>query len=411
MVGMIKCEWKKIWGNRLTQLSVIGCSLFLIFCVYSSIVQIEATDKSGQTFYGMSAIEVMKETQQKTELTQEKVDELVNQYLGYTADSKTNSDNGSLYYLSEDIYKTFYLPNRDLLSLITNVYGVPGNGSSMKEILEENSGKDFEKARLERDRYYIEMQEKNGKITSAEADYWKNEVENIQRYQFGYHKGWSMILDALTWPVLIMMIICIGIAPIFAGEYQSKCDSLILCMKYGKSKLISAKVLAVWLYTTCVYWGISLIYSAVYIGLLGMDGADLPIQLKYPALSVGYQLTMKEAVICALILAYVFTLGIMGVTILMSAVLKNTYGVIIISFLLIIVPTFLTPDAGGYIWSHILYLLPSKIADFSFQSYTAYSAGGIVLKWPSMAMLVNAVTAILFSAISYFIFRKHQVNK
>ena len=34
-----------------------------------------------------------------------------------------------------------------------------------------------------------------------------------------------MILDALTWPVLIMMIICIGIAPIFSGEYQSKCDS------------------------------------------------------------------------------------------------------------------------------------------------------------------------------------------
>lgn len=27
-----------------------------------------------------------------------------------------------------------------------------------------------------------------------------------------------MILDTLTWPVLIMMLICIGIAPIFAGR-------------------------------------------------------------------------------------------------------------------------------------------------------------------------------------------------
>lgn len=90
-----------------------------------------------------------------------------------------------------------------------------------------------------------------------------------------------MILDALTWPVLIMMIICIGIAPIFSGEYQSKCDSLILCMKYGKSRLVSAKIIVVWLFTTCVYWGITLIYSAVYLGLLGTDGADLPIQLKY----------------------------------------------------------------------------------------------------------------------------------
>lgn len=272
MVGMIKYEWKKIWGSRLTQLSIIGCSVFLIFCVYSSIIQITATDKNGQTFYGMSAVEVMKDTQQKIELTQEKVDELVNRYLGYTTDSKTNSNNEAYHYLSEDIYKTFYLPNRDLLSLITNVYREPGSGSGMKDVLEENVGKDFAKARLERDKYYIKTKEKQGQLTSEEADYWENKVENIPSYQFGYHKGWSMILDALTWPVLIMMIICIGIAPIFAGEYQSKCDSLILCMKYGKSKLISAKVIVAWLYTTCVYWGISLIYSAVYIGLLGIEG-------------------------------------------------------------------------------------------------------------------------------------------
>lgn len=411
MVSMVKYEWKKIWGNRLTQLSVIGCSVFLIFCVYMSILQITATDKNGQTYYGMSAVEVMKDTQQKTELTQKKVDELVKQYLKYAADSNTNSNNETYQYLSEDIYKTFYLPNRDVLSLITNVYREPGSGSSMKDVLEKNVGKDFKKARLERDRYYIETKEKHGQLTSVEADYWENKVENIQEYQFGYHKGWSMILDALTWPVLIMMIICIGIAPIFAGEYQSKCDSLILCMKYGKSKLISAKVIAAWLYTTCVYWGISLIYSIVYIVLLGMKGVELPIQLKYPAMSVGYTLTMGQAVVYALVLAYAFALGIMGITILMSAMLKNTYGVIIIAFLLIIVPTFLAPDAGGYIWSHVLCLLPSKIADFSFQSYVAYSLGNVVLSWPSMAITVNAITAILFSVVSYFIFRKHQVNK
>ena len=32
MSGMIKYEWKKIWTSRLTQISVIGCSLFLV-CV------------------------------------------------------------------------------------------------------------------------------------------------------------------------------------------------------------------------------------------------------------------------------------------------------------------------------------------------------------------------------------------
>ena len=411
MSGMIKYEWKKIWTSRLTQISVIGCSLFLVFCVCSSFFQITATDENGQTVSGMTAVEVLQNTQQRQELTQDRVNEIVDQYLEYINNPDTSSNNEAYHYLSQEKYSTFYLPNKELLSLITNVYEEPGSGSDIKDVLENNAGKDFTQARLDRDQKYIQLLEENGKLTSIEADYWEGEVKKISEYQYGYHKGWDMILDALTWPVLIMMIICIGIAPIFSGEYQSKCDSLILCMKYGKSRLVSAKIIVVWLFTTCVYWGITLIYSAVYLGLLGTDGADLPIQLKYPAISVGYHFSMAEGTIYALILAYFFTLGIAGITLLMSAVLKNAYGVIIIAFLLIIIPTFLSPDTGGYTWSRMLSLLPSKIADFSFQSYITYSIGKVVIKWPDMAIIVNGFGAIIFSTFSYWIFKKHQVNK
>ena len=95
----------------------------------------------------------------------------------------------------------------------------------------------------------------------------------------------------------------------------------------------------------------------------------------------------------------------------MSALLKNTYGVIIIALLLLIIPTFVSPDTGGYTWSRILSLFPSKIADFSFWSYTASSIGNVVIRWPDMAMIVNGAGAVIFSAMSYWIFRKHQVNK
>ena len=407
MSGMIKYEWKKIWKSRLAQLSIIGCGLFLVFCVWSSIMQISATNENGENFSGMSAVEVMKDTQKNIELTQKNVDEIVRQYLKYTSDPNTNSESETHQYLSEEVYRTFYLPNRDLLSLITNVYREPGSGSSMKEVLEENVGKDFREAQIKRDNTYIDLKKEQGRLTSSEANYWKEKTGNLQEYQYGYHKGWRMILDTLTWPVLIMMIICIGIAPIFAGEYQSKCDSLILCMKYGKSKLIFAKIVSGWLYATCVYWGITLIYSSVYMIFLGTQGADLPIQLKYPAMSVGYNLTMGEAVVIALLLGYFFTLGIMGITLFMSALLKNTYAVIIVAFLLIIIPTFLSPDTGGYAWSHVLSLLPPKIADFSFQSYTAYSIGNIVLSWPVMAILINAIVAVICSVLGYIVFRKH----
>ena len=126
---------------------------------------------------------------------------------------------------------------------------------------------------------------------------------------------------------------------------------------------------------------------------------------------MGYRLTMSEAVIYALILAYLLTLGIMGITLLLSSLLKSAYSVIIAAFLLILVPTFLSPDTGGYLWSRVISLLPSKIADFSFQSYTAYNLGTFVIRWPDMAMSVNGAAAVLCSLGSYRIFRSHQVNK
>ena len=177
MGGMIKYEWKKIWKSRLTQISVIGCCLFLVFCVYSSIIQITATDQNGQTVSGMQAVEVLKDTQQRQELTQDRVNEIVNQYLEYANNPDTNSNNEAYHYLSEEKYRTFYQSNRELLSLISNVYKEPGSSMDIKDVFEENVGKDFIQARLERDQKYIQLREERGQLTPVEADYWEREVE------------------------------------------------------------------------------------------------------------------------------------------------------------------------------------------------------------------------------------------
>lgn len=102
MSGMIKYEWKKIWTSRLTQISVIGCSLFLVFCVCSSFFQITATDENGQTVSGMTAVEVLQNTQQRQELTQDRVNEIVDQYLEYINNPDTSSNNEAYHYLSQE---------------------------------------------------------------------------------------------------------------------------------------------------------------------------------------------------------------------------------------------------------------------------------------------------------------------
>ena len=208
-----------------------------------------------------------------------------------------------------------------------------------------------------------------------------------------------------------MVIVCVGIAPVFAGEYQSKCDSLLLSMRFGKNRLILAKLVSSFLYTSVVYWGITLLYSAVYLMLLGTRGWDLPIQINYPSVSVSYDLNMMQACGLLLLLGYLLTLGMAGFTLLLSALLKNSYSVIIIVFLLLLIPTFLSLDVGNYLWKHLLALLPAKIADFNFTSYLAYKAGSLTVTWPAMAMAVNGIVAVACLIIAYEAFRKHQVNK
>ena len=277
--------------------------------------------------------------------------------------------------------------------------------------MKKSLGVDFYEARSDRLMETLTTLYQNGTITAEEADWWVEKGSSVDEYTFGYSKAWQQILTTGSWIVLIMVIVCVGIAPVFAGEYQSKCDSLLLSMRFGKNRLILAKLTSAFLYTSLVYWGTTLLYSAVYLMLLGTNGWDLPIQINYPSRSVSYDLNMMQACGLVLLLGYLFTLGMAGITLLLSALLKNSYSVIIIVFLLLLIPTFLSLDAGNYLWKHMLALLPAKIADFSFTSYLAYRAGSLTVAWPEMAMTVNGIVAVICLVIAYGVFRNHQVNK
>ena len=41
-----------------------------------------------------------------------------------------------------------------------------------------------------------------------------------------------------------LLAICIVIAPVFASEYQAGTDAMLLSGKYGKTRLVRAKILA-----------------------------------------------------------------------------------------------------------------------------------------------------------------------
>ena len=411
MKRMIWYEWKRIWQSRLTQFAVIGCILFLLFCTWSNIRQIQTTDSEENQVTGMAAVKALKETERIT-LDQETVTAIMQEYLDYTENPATSSDDSKLVYLSEEMYRTWYLPRMELMNQIISVYFHKGQEYvDDRQLLEQNLGRDFYEARKERVQerltYYVDL----GSVTPSEADWWDEQDDKVGEYTYGNYKVWEILISNLPWVLFIMMVICVGIAPVFAGEYQSKCDSLLLCMKHGKHRLILAKLAASTVYASVLYWGIVSLYSAVLLIFVGKDGWDLPVQLLYSGMSSSYALTTSQAYFLALLMGYVMTLGLGGLVLLLSALFKNPYVVIVTAFLYLCVPLFLSTNSGGYLWVHLLALLPEKISEFHFASYIAYSIGNIKMTLPTAAMIVNGLCAVIFSGLAYLFFRRHQVNR
>ena len=411
MWRLVGYEWKRILGSRMTRLVLLGCVLFLAFCVYSQIQQLQAWDENGKPLNGLAAARHLREVRKEENLTQSRIQEIMEEYLGYTEGEDTGSGKESMEFLSEKLYTSYYLQNQELLQLLSGTYQLFGEDISKKEIFQQNLNRDFYQVRRENTANWLTNAEGRGEVTPIEREYWLSKDQKVGVYQYGYYEGWRKVLDASGWALVIMMAISVGIAPIFAGECQSKFDSILLCMKHGRGRLIRAKLLAAFLYTSAVYWGILLGVWAVYLGILGTEGGGLPIQIYYQSRPVSFDLTMNQAAVLTAFLGYLANLAMMGIVLEMSSIMKHTYGVIVCAFLGMIIPSFLFPNMGGYLWQHVLALIPAKITDFSFQSYLAYSAGGKVWALPTMLVMVDLIGAAAMGSFAYVRFRKHQVNR
>ena len=298
MKRMIWYEWKRIWGSRLTQFAVLGCALFLAFSACSNIRLISETDADGQKVTGLEAVQLQKENRKEVTLDQETVDAVVDEYLAYTEDPATSSDDRDLAYLSEEMYVKWYLPNLPVLHLIDGAYRAypEQRNDPMRDVFLQSRGKDFSEARKERVWENLENAVSRGEITAAEADWWDTKDDTVGEMSYVYNRAWWEIINSASLIILVMLVVCIGTAPVFAGEYQSKCDSLLLSMRYGKNRLILAKLTSSVLFTTVVYWGCMGLFAGIYLAVLGTDGWDFPVQALGENVSISYDLTSGPGV-------------------------------------------------------------------------------------------------------------------
>ena len=190
MWRLVGYEWKRILGSRMTRLVLLGCVLFLAFCVYSQIQQIQAWDENGKPLNGLEAARHLRDVRKEENLTQSRIQEIMEEYLEYTEGERTGSGEESLEFLSEQLYTSYYLQNQELLQLLSGTYQLFGEDVSTKESFQQNLYRDFYQVRRENVANWLTNAEGRGEVMPLEREYWLSKDQKVGVYRYGYYEGW-----------------------------------------------------------------------------------------------------------------------------------------------------------------------------------------------------------------------------
>ena len=218
------------------------------------------------------------------------------------------------------------------------------------------------------------------------------------------------ISGTLTNELLIfgVIAICICLASVFAGEYQNGTDKILLTTKYGKSKGVTAKIIASYIFATLVFT-IYLIFAIGTIFLMfGTDGGNLPIQLSN--ILSPYALTFFQSLLYNIVISYTVLFGMVGLTLFLSSKLKNPMTVLVIDIAIIMLPVFLSIKSAFGILNKILFLMPYNAIYSNFSQMVSYKLGNIVIDLPMMTIITYIFMMVIALICAKKTYRKHQVE-
>ena len=190
-----------------------------------------------------------------------------------------------------------------------------------------------------------------------------------------------------------ILAICIVIAPVFSGEYQAGTDAVILSGKYGKTKLITAKIIASLLFGTMAFVLHIIVACGLPLIAFGVEGWNLPFQIA--GLTIPYPFTFLQATLINLGVIYLVQLAMIGLTLLLSAKMKSPYLVLMVLVPILLIPMFLTPNGATGAYNLTLFLLPYRATIPELGKYISYQFGGLVLDTFSMRAIVYAALTIV----------------
>ena len=351
MKSLVKFEFLKILRKKST-LIVMAVSLLItaVFFVMP-ILQFQIYNQDG-VLRGLEGIAYEKEqyAEISVTLTNEYITEQIREVQELFADPDNIGYDGNEKFLIEDAYWNGIAPREDLLTMIAKNYAEPNVSVGYNALpdLDISNGTDFYQAR--QDKIETILNDTSKDLSAEEKAYWQNMNSQVKEpFQYGYFGGWEVIISAFELLMFAILAICIVIAPVFSGEYQSGTDAVILSGKYGKTKLTTAKIWAALLFGVLAFTLHVLVALAIPLTAFGVDGWNLPLQIN--GTTVPYPLTFLEGTLINLGIIYLVLIAMIALTLFLSARMRSPYQVLIVIMPVLFIPMFLTPNGTSGLYN------------------------------------------------------------
>ncbi|MDW2798966.1 ABC transporter permease [Clostridium boliviensis] len=399
--NLVGFEYKKILLKRSVQVTLLLSVLITALSVLATLLGDYYVDgKPYESNYeGMVKDRTYARKLSKRPLDTELIMETVNAYAEIP-----ESD----VYQSTQEFQTIARPYSQIYGTIRSVFNTASKRFNMEDfqVLTEAQADGYYSTRHEKMSEHIlqtHMSE-NAKKRVIEMD------EQIKTpLTFSYVDGYTrffVMINSLGLFSAFAIAICV--APLFSGEYTSGADQLILSAKYGKNRLIVAKIFTG--FSLSAIWGLIQITLAFCLSLavFGSDGGNAPLQL-YAILS-PYSLTMSQTAILLMVVSLCAYLMTSAITMLLSAKLGSPFGVIILVSVLLIAPMLGSVSEKNILLYNLYHLFPTQMTSLtSVVDVIQYEIGSLVLP-PYMALsLFGIAVSILLTPLAYRTFKKHQI--
>ncbi|WP_379142793.1 hypothetical protein [Paenibacillus sp. sgz500992] len=392
----------------------IGITLIIVVAllgVWALVSGAYITDKDGNDLKGLEAIPLRKEYNRQLAgpLTIEKIAAAVKQHQKVIHDPKNLNEKGEL---TNEAYVTYKEQSYQIDTLIRFAFSHSREYDHyIIDSMTPNTAKTFYQERLDKVKEYIDRDYTPGNASAKENAFFMRMNKSIPvPFQMDYVTGWENVFENLQFVLLISaFVIAIWLAPVFAGEYQSGADAIILSSRYGRNKVIAAKLkagLIVSLGLLAVGLGT---YTLLMLGIFGFDGGSASVQMIKLFAPVPF--TVFQTYLWAILIGSLACLTVGAVTLWLSSRMSTPFPVIIVIVILLIGPLFFPASKSSRLYNHIMNLLPGKMVDgiTRVTEYEGYSVFGQLIPSYKFATGFAIIVIALLLPFTYRAFKNHQV--